>query len=97
MTSRGEELSEKVSILLKTRDSDEDKPKALGQNIHQAMVRRQVVIDLIQGAVDRNHRAYRSVAMDRVRQKAERLPVQGVPPEIIHLIDHDTNLDTVQV
>ena len=40
----GEELSAKVSILLKTRDSAEDNPKAFGQNIHQATVRRQVVV-----------------------------------------------------
>ena len=40
---------------------------------------------------------YMSVARGRVRQKAERLPVQGVPPEIIRLMGHDTDLDKVQV
>ena len=92
----GRQLSDRVSILLKTRD-EEDTPKAFAQNIHQATVRRQVVIDLIQGAVNRKHRAYTSVAMERVRQNAQRLPEHGVPPEIIHLIGHDNDLDKVQV
>ena len=91
----GRQLSERVSILLKTRD-EEDTPKAFAQNIHQATVRRQVVIDLIQGAVNRKHRAYTSVAMERVREKAKRLPEHGVPPEIFHLIGHDNDSDKVQ-
>ena len=73
----GKELSERVSILLKTHDEAEDSPKAFGQNIHQATVRRRVVIDLIQGAVDRKHRAYSSVAMERVREKSKTVAGAG--------------------
>lgn len=91
----GEELAERVSLLLKTRD--ESDPKAFAHHMHQAMVRRRVVVQLIEGAVARGHRAYASVAIEHVREKALKLPDQGVPPEIIHLLPHDTDLDKVQV
>ena len=91
----GEELAERVSLLLKTRD--ESDPKAFAHHVHQAMVRRRVVVQLIEGAVARGHRAYASVAIEHVREKALKLPDQGVPPEIIHLLPHDTDLDKVQV
>ena len=91
----GEELAERVSVLRKTRD--EDDPKACAQHVHQAMVRRAVVVQLIEGAVARGHRAYASVALERVREKAMRLPDKGVPPEIVHLLPYDLDLDKVQI
>ena len=91
----GEELSNFVSILLKT--SEEDNPKSMASFIHQARVRRDVVVKLIEGAKARGHRAYRLVDMDRVRLKAEGLPTDGVPPEIVRLLPHDDHLDKVQV
>ena len=91
----GEELAERVSVLLKTRD--EDDPKACAQHVHQAMVRRAVVVQLIEGAVARGHRAYASVPQERVREKAMRLPDKGVPPEIVHLLPYDLDLDKVQI
>jgi hypothetical protein len=91
----GEELAERVSLLLKTRD--ESNPKACAHHVRQAMVRRRVVVQLIEGAVARGHRAYASVAMEHVREKALRLPEEGAPPEVIHLLPRDTDLDKVQV
>ena len=91
----GEELKDRVSILLKTRD--EDDPKAFSHNIHQATVRRDVVVKLIRDAKERGHRAYASVSLERMEQKARHLPAHGVPPEVVHLLPHDTDLDKVQV
>ena len=91
----GDELADRVSVMLKTRD--EDDPKACAHLVHQATVRRGVVVQLIEGAVRRRHRAYASVSLDRVREKALRLPESGVPPEIVQLLQHDADLDKVQV
>ena len=65
--------------------------------IHQATVRRSVVIQLIVTAKARGHRAYRNVNLDQMRLKAQNLPEQGVPPEIIRVLPHDTHLDKIQV
>ena len=52
----GEALSSFVSVLLKTSDEEETK-ESMGRFIHQALVRRHVVIDLIEKAWGRGHRA----------------------------------------
>ena len=91
----GEELANKVAIMLKTKDDDD--PKSVAQLIHQAQVRRRVVVQLIDGARARGHRAYLCVNMDRVREKANRLPENGVPPELVRLLPHDEDLDKVQL
>ena len=91
----GAELSEKVSILLKTNDDND--PAAAAQLIHQAHVRRDVVIKLIEGMVARKHRAYMSVNMASVKQKAQLLPERGVPPEIVKLLPFDEHLDKIQI
>ena len=62
----GEELSEFVSVIIKT--SEEDSPKAMAKFVHQALVRREIVVQLIQSAKSRGHRAYRGATMERVRQ-----------------------------
>ena len=64
----GEELSEFVSVIIKT--SEEGSPKAMAKFVHQALVRREIVVQLIQSAKSRGHRAYRGVNMERVREKA---------------------------
>ena len=60
-------------------------------------MRRDVVVQLIEGAKNRGHRAYRSVDMSRVVAKARELPENGVPPEIVSVIAHDSSLDKIQV
>ena len=91
----GEQLAEYVSIILKT--NEEDDPKSMASFVHQAVVRRSVVVKLIQDAKDRGHRSYRGVCMARVREKSESLPVHGVPSEIVKLLPHDEELDKILV
>ena len=52
---------------------------------------------LIRAAKDRGHRAYKTIDMDSVEKKAARLPEDGVPPEIVALLPHDSTLDQVLV
>ena len=69
----------------------------MAQFVHQALVRRDVVLQLIQGAKSRGHRAYANVDMSRAHAKAQSLPENGVPPELIRIIPHDDHLDKVVV
>eukprot|EP00972_Heterocapsa_arctica_P014295 2103701-Heterocapsa_arctica.AAC.1 len=91
----GAALADKVSILLKT--NEEEDPASMANFIHQAVVRRDVVISLIEGAKLRGHRGYKDIDMARVRIKAQALPEHAVPPEIVRLLPHDNDLDKVQV
>ena len=86
----GEALSSFVSVLLKTSDEGDSK-ESLAKFIHQALVRRDVVISLIDNACARGHRAYRNLDMDRVRQKAQDLPENGVPQHILKLLLQPTH------
>ena len=49
------------------------------------MVRRDFVVKLIASMKRRGHRAYRHVIMEDVERRAETLPKDGVPPEMINL------------
>ena len=89
-------LSNFVSILLKTSDEGDTK-EALVKFIHQALVRRDVVIELIANAKARGHRAYRHLDMERVIEKAGQLPEHGVPACLAKLIPYDDLLDKIQV
>ena len=92
----GEALSSFVSVLLKTSDEGDTK-ESLAKFIHQALVRRDVVIALIENAWARGHRAYRHLDMERVRQKAQELPEEGVPQQISKLMPCDDLLDKIQI
>ena len=92
----GEDLTSVVSVLLKTANAI-DSDKDLARLIHQAMVRRDVVVKLIASMKRRGHRAYRHVEMDDVQRRARDLPADGVPPEIIKLLPVDQLLDKIQV
>ena len=89
----GAELSDKVSILLKT--FDDELAETMAKVVHQALVRRHVVLQLIQGAKNRGHKAYVNVDMERARVKAQNLPEKGVPAELIRLLPHVDHLDKV--
>ena len=91
----GTELADVVSILLKT--NEEDNPKAMASFIHQAYVRRHVVVKLIVDAKQRGHRAYAHVDIANVHAKAEALPEGGVPLELVTLLPHDGDLDKIQI
>ena len=95
----GEELVRWAQVLLKTSGDDGiDDMKGL---VHQASVRADVVVALIEDLQKRGHRAYQKLDMDRVRRKAkETLPRDGIPPEIMHLMkisNEDNTLDRIQV
>jgi hypothetical protein len=92
----GDNLSNFISILLKTSDEGDTK-EALAKFTHQALVRRDVVVELIANAKSRGHRAYRHLDMERVREKTEVLSVHGVPECLAKLIPYDDLLDKIQV
>ena len=91
----GDDLRDLVSIILKT--CEEDSPKSMSAFIHQAVVRRHVVVMLIENAKMRGHKAYKSIDMQKVKLKANGLPEHGVPPELVRVLGHDTDLDKVMV
>ena len=93
----GHEQSTFVSVLLKTSDEG-DSAADLSKFVHQAIVRRHVVVQLIQELHDCGHRSYKNLNMTAVREKAERtLPENGVPPEVSMLLPYDSLLDNIQV
>lgn len=92
----GEDLANVVSVLLKTADS-KDSDKDLARLVHQAVVRRDVVVQLIASMKKRGHRGYRHVCMDDVERRAQALPHEGVPPEIVKLLPLDQLLDKIQI
>ena len=91
----GADLVNIVQILLKT--NDDQKRAGLVNYIHQARVRRAVVVQSILDAKRRKHRAYILVDEVKLRRKAENLPEDGVPPELLRLLAHDNDLDKLQV
>ena len=91
----GSELSDKISVLIKTHE--EYDTLSMAQFVHQALVRRDVVLQLIQGAKSRGHRAYANVDMKKATHKAQSLPENGVPPELVRVLPYDDHLDKVLV
>ena len=91
----GEDLKHVVQVLLNT--SDEDKRGNLKHFIHQTKVRREVVVALILGAKARGHRAYQHLDENTVRAKAQNIPANGVPPELLHGLPDDKSLDNIQI
>ena len=87
-----------TSLLKTSGEQGVDDMKGL---VHQASVRADVVVALIEEMKNRGHRAYKNLDMGRVRQKAkETLPEAGVPPEIMHLVKishEDDSLDRIQI
>jgi len=92
----GPELANFVSVLLKT-SAEGDTAESLGRFIHQAIVRRDVVVELIVNAHSRKHPAYRGLDLAAVRCKAQSLPLCGVPEEIMQLMPHDDRLEKIVV
>ena len=81
----GDDLANVVSGLLKQTADATESDNDLARVVHQAMVRRDVVVKLIASTKRRGHRAHRHVIMDDVERRAQALPKDGVPPEIIKL------------
>lgn len=64
--------------------------------IHQARVRRDVVVKHILAAKARKHRAYVGVDEASVRQRAVHLPEDGVPEQVCKLLSLDADIDKLQ-
>ena len=64
--------------------------------MHHAIVRRDVVVQLILSTKKRGHRGYRNVSIEDVQSRAQALPENGVPPEIIKLLPLDKLLDNIK-
>ena len=96
----GNDLQKFVSVLLKTKDEEVD-PASLTQLIHQARVRRRVVVLLIENACKRVHPAFGGVDLAAVRLRAEELlPDDGVPPEVVAVLrstDTDAQVEKQKV
>ena len=90
----GKELSDKVAVIIKIGDKT-DKEAIRQQIIHQAVIRRRVVVGLIAAMVARSHPAYQGLDMAIVETRAEMLPENDVPAEIIALLDNDGSLNQV--
>ncbi len=91
----GVELAETVSVVLKTMQASND-AEGLGKVIHQARVRRAIVLQLLQEAKDRGHPAYKHVNMLEASTRAQTLPEDGIPDEIVAVLPYDNDLQNVQ-
>ena len=92
----GTDLADVVSVLLKTAAGD-DTEKDVAKLIHQCVVRRHIVVELIRTMKGRGHTAYKHVDMDHVERNANALPENDVPPEIIRLLPLDELQDKIQM
>ena len=91
----GPELSEFMSVLLKTGDQ-EITPASLKKFVHAATVRRSVVLELIRNACTRGHRAFRKVCMKEVEARAQALPENDIPAELKVMLPYDEDIDFLQ-
>ena len=91
-------IAKPISAILDTLlEHEEEDPASMASFVHQAHVRRDVVVELIEDAQARGHRSYRHVSIAAVRKKAEQLPEDGIPPEIVRLLPHDASLDKILI
>ena len=89
----GVRLCELVNVIVKTprvQDAID-----VGRLVHQARVRRSVVVRLLEDAVARGHPAFKHVNMETMYRKADGLPEDGVPDEIVAVLPFDADLDRI--
>ena len=80
---------------MRTAGGDDDE-QASARFIHQANVRRHVVITLIEELKRRGHSAYANVDSEDVKKRAQALPENDIPPEIVRLLPLDNAHDKLQ-
>ena len=80
---------------MKTAGGDQDE-QVSARFVHQANVRRHVVIALIEELKRRGHSAYANVDLEDVKKRAQALPENDIPPEIVRLLPLDNAHDKVQ-
>ena len=90
----GEALRQMASVIVKSAHAKSDDVD-IGRVIHQARVRRQVVVQLIEAAVERGHPAFQHVEMEVMYCKAAQLPEDAVPEEVIAVLPLDNALNQI--
>ena len=83
-----DELAEVVRVILKTNKEGKTSDAEVKSLIHQANVRRSVVVNLILDMKAFGHPSYQGVSEDAVRERAAALPEDGVPPQVLRIINH---------
>ena len=83
----GQQLGEIVRVLLKTNKTRKTTASELKTLIHQATVRREVVIQLILDMKKSGHPAFQKIQAETVRRAASNLPEEGIPPEVLKVIE----------
>lgn len=92
----GSDLASIVSVLLKTAAGD-DTERDVARLIHQCVVRRDIVVKMIEIMKERGHKAYKHVDMEQVKNNANALPENAVPPEVIKFLSLDDLQDKIQM
>jgi len=85
-----EGLANVVRVLLKTA------PGEAARVIAQCLVRRHVVVALIEDRMRRGHPAYQHLDFDAVQKRAQQLPEDGPLVEVIHLLEADGSMDKLR-
>ena len=76
----GAKLREVVNVIVKSHKRHETLD--VGRIVHQARVRRAVVVRLIEDAVARGHPAFQGIQMEQMYSQAKALPEDGVPDDL---------------
>ena len=89
----GAKLREVVNVIVKSHKRHETLD--VGRIVHQARVRRAVVVRLIEDAVARGHPAFQGIQMEQMYSQAKALPEDGVPDEVVALLPYDEDLNCI--
>ena len=82
----GAELGQLVRVLLKTNKKGKTTDAEIKGLIHQANVRREVVVNLVLDMKRLGHPSFAGVDEEGVRLRAAALPTDGVPPEVLKVV-----------
>ena len=88
-----QELSGIVRVILTTNKEGKTTQAEIKNLIHQASVRRRVVVKLILDMRRYGHPSFQAIDEQQVLEKAALLPEDGVPPEVVKILDQ---LDDLQ-
>ncbi|CAJ1362642.1 unnamed protein product [Effrenium voratum] len=82
----GAELGQLVRVLLKTNKKGKTTDAEIKGLIHQANVRREVVVNLVLDMKRLGHPSFAGADEEGVRLRAATLPTDGVPPEVLKVV-----------
>ena len=89
----GAKLREVVNVIVKSHKRHETLD--VSRIVHQARVRRAVVVRLIEDAVARGHPAFQGIQMEQMYSEAKALPEDGVPDEVVAMLPYDEDLNCI--